>query len=333
MALVIKTQTDAEAEKRKRTRSPAYPFVNLETAIARAKEFWDKEQRNAANVNVAMTHWGFVAGSSNGAQTVAALTSFGLMQDEGIGDKRKVRLTQNALRIILGTDPKERAELVKQAALAPKIHQQLWETLGNDPPSDAQLRHTLLLEWPTPFNENAVDGFIREYRDTIAFAKLSKSDTVASEVKDNGGDEASKPPYVPKIGDWVQWEHNGVLGLPKPERIKGFAPGGEYAYVESQHGAVLVSELIPAEAPSSNSPKLPEANAQRMSPPPKTYMQEFVVPLSGGSKAVFQWPSALSAEDKADLQDSLKIVERKILRTEKAEQTIETFGIRPGAVD
>src|SRR5258708_23151736 len=168
------------ADKRKRTRSPAYPFVNLETAIAKAKQFYDKEQRNAANVGVAVTHWGYGSDSSNGAQTIAALTSFGLLQDEGIGDKRKVRLTQNALRILLDARPesKERAELIRQAALGPKIHQELWKKWGTNLPSDATLRHTLLLEWPTPFNENAVDYFIKEYRSTILYAKLLESDKV-----------------------------------------------------------------------------------------------------------------------------------------------------------
>ena len=37
-----------ESDKRKRMRSPAYPYINLETAIKRAKEFYEKEQRNAA---------------------------------------------------------------------------------------------------------------------------------------------------------------------------------------------------------------------------------------------------------------------------------------------
>ncbi len=95
------SESAATEDKRKRTRSPAYPFINLETAISRAKQFYDKEARNAANVNVAAKHWGFVEGSSNGAQTVAALISFGLMQDEGTSEKRKVKLTHNALRILL----------------------------------------------------------------------------------------------------------------------------------------------------------------------------------------------------------------------------------------
>ena len=71
-------QSDSKAAK-KRTRSPAYPYVNLEAAITRAKEFYDKEQRNSANINIAAKHWGFVDGSSSGQQTVAALMSFGLM--------------------------------------------------------------------------------------------------------------------------------------------------------------------------------------------------------------------------------------------------------------
>jgi hypothetical protein len=311
--------------KRKRTRSPAYPYINLEAAIARAKEFFAKEQRNAANINVAMKHWGFKEDSSVGAQTAAAVISFGLLQDEGIGDKRKVRLTQNALRILLDERPdsKERAELIRQAALAPKIHQQLWEKWGTDLPSDAQLKHTLLLEWPTPFNENAVDGFIREYRDTITFAKLSESDTVTSEVSDKGGESGEK--YAPKIGDYVQWEHNGVLGFPESKRVKGISPDGNWAYVDGQHGAVPIHELIPA-SPSANvqQPTRTNVGEQIQSPPKTNIMQEFVVPLSDGSKAVFQWPSSLSKEDIDDLRDSLKIVERKIVRSEKSADSEQT---------
>jgi len=49
-------------------------------------------------------------------------------------------------------------------------------------------------------------------------------------------------------------------------------------------------------------------------------MQEFVVPLSDGSKAVFQWPHSLSKEDIDDLKDSLKIVERKIARSAREDE-------------
>jgi hypothetical protein len=308
---------EAAPKKRIRTRSPAYPFVNLEGALLRARQFHAKEQRNAANVAVAATHWGFKSDSSNAAQILAALISFGLLQDDGVGDKRTVRLTQNALRILLDTRPdsKEREELIKQAALAPKIHRELWKKWGTKLPSDAQLRHTLLFEWPMPFNENSVGYFIREYKSTIAFAKLLDSDKVDSEVKDNGDSEEDAAPYIAKIGDYVQWEHNGVLGFPEALKVKGISPDGTYAYVDGQNGAVPIKELIRESAPDTQKPADVATMQQRIQSPSKTPMQELVVTLSNGGKAVFQWPGALSKADIDDLTDSLEIVKRKITRS------------------
>lgn len=302
------TPVTTNPEKRRRTRSPAYPFINLETAIVRAKEFFDKEQRNAANVSVAVSDWGFKDASSNGAQTIAALSSFGLLQGEGIGDKRTVRLTPNALRILLDTRPDsdERAKLIKEAALAPRIHQQLWEKWGNNLPSDAQLRHTLLLEWPTPFNENAVDGFIVEYNDTISFAKLAESDKVISEVQDTGGETGSK--YVPKVGDYVQWEPKGILQFREPRRITSISGDGVYAFVDGSSTGLPIGELTAQEKPVT----IPERPV--LSSPQKYSMRQDIFSLVEGTVTI-QWPTPLSPESIEDLKDWLKIVERKISRS------------------
>ena len=297
--------------KKQRTRSPAYPYVNLETAITKAREFHKEERGNAANISVAGKHWGYKENSSGAFQTAAALISFGLMTDEGTGDKRKLKLTPAAIRILLDADPNstERDRLIKEAALAPKIHQELWKRWGKDLPSVHSLKNTLLFEWKPPFNENAVDGFIKEYRDTITFAKLLDSDKVASEVKDSG----DKEPYIAQIGDWVQWEHgDGVLGFPEPKRVKGLSPDGNWAYIDGQNGCVERNQLIRASAPLNPPSGL---GSIKLEPPRKTGMQEFVVPLSEGSKAVFQWPTTLTKDDVADLKDSLKILERKIARS------------------
>ena len=318
--------TPESHEKGRRLRSPAYPFISLAVALRRAREFYDKEQRNAASLRIAAKHWNYEAKSSGGLQTAAAMISFGLMQDEGTGDKRTLKLTQMGLRILLDGRPDslERLALIKQAALTPKIHAQLWKRWAAGLPSNENLKHTLMFDWEPPFNENTVEGFIKEYRDTIAFAKLTESDSVASEAENSGGKTEGAAPYLAQIGDWVQWEHDGVLGFPEPKRVKGLSPDGNWAYVDGQNGCVLRSQLIRESAPA-NTQNPTESNlaSERIDSPRKTLMQEFVVPLSDGSKAVFQWPTSLSAEDVADLKDSLKIIERKIARSAAGEQVMK----------
>jgi hypothetical protein len=128
---------------------------------------------------VAAGHWGFKLKSSGGLTTVAALKGFGLMRDvESGGGGRSIQLTELALRILLDErDPSpERDAAIKQASLSPKIHAELWKKWPMELPSDGELRHQLIFEWK--FNENSVADFIQEYKDTIAFATLTASDTI-----------------------------------------------------------------------------------------------------------------------------------------------------------
>jgi hypothetical protein len=301
--------TVAADDKRKHTRSPAYPFVNLETAIKRAREFYKEEIRNSANLKVAVKHWGYEAKSSGGIQTAAALIAFGLLSDEGSGERRKVQLTQNALRIILDerTESPERDQAIKLAALTPKIHQELWQKFGGRLPSDEQLKHMLVLDWEPPFNENTVVGFIKEFRDTINFAKLSESDTVTLEenLKDGG-----KGAYVPQIGDYVQWESGGALQFREPARVRELSSDGRFAFVEGSSTGLPVGQLIREKAPLG--PSLVRETRNPLSP--NKPMQEDVFSLSEG-RVVLQWPTPLSADSIQDLKDWLRLVERKITRS------------------
>lgn len=309
------------APARKRTRSPAYPFINLETALERAKQFHDNEQRNAANVTVAATHWGFAEGSSYAAQTIASLIYFGLMQDEGTGDRRTVQLTQTALRILLDNRPdsQERAQLIKQAALTPKIHKQLWDK-GWTALSDANLRHRLLFEWETPFNENAIDGFIAEYKSTIAFAKLVESDKITSddgvkpkleEENTSGGTGAVGSGFKPQIGDYVQWEPKGILQFPEPKRVTSISADGNFAFVEGSGTGLPLAELTPQQKPVSAQAHHP------VSPLGKSAMRQDIFSLPEGTVTI-QWPTPLSADSIQDFKDWLKIVERKVARSTEA---------------
>ena len=67
--------------KSKKMRSPAYPGINLEVALKRASGLYVKERRNAVAFPVAVSYWGFGPKSSGGLVSVAALKSFGLLDD------------------------------------------------------------------------------------------------------------------------------------------------------------------------------------------------------------------------------------------------------------
>jgi hypothetical protein len=306
---------DSDDLGKKRTRSPASPFINLETALKRAKQFFDIQQRNAVSLKVAMKDWGYEGKSSGGLQTAATLISFGLMKDDGMGDRRKLQLTQNALRILLDQRPDsgDKAALIKQAALAPKVHQELWKKWGSSPPSDAELRHTLTLEWEPPFNEKTVDAFIKEYRDTIAFAKLTESDKVISE--DGNSSDAGNVHYVPQVGDYVQWESQGVMQFKEPVKVLSISTDRTHVFVEGTTTGIPVNQLTRVEAPFKET--LPEsARIARLPLPllPQTNMNEDVYSLPEG-RIVVQWPTPLSAESVQEIKEYLKLLERKIMRS------------------
>lgn len=178
-------------EKRKKVRSPGFPAINLEAALQRAETFYDMEKRNSASFAIAASHWNFKEKSSGALQVVAALKSFGLLKDVEGGNTRRVQLTEFGLRIILDRreNSTERSDAIKKAALMPKMHAALWRKYGTSWGSDENLRHELIFDWK--FNENTATDFIREYRETISFAKLTESDRLSESAENAENDESA----------------------------------------------------------------------------------------------------------------------------------------------
>ena len=166
----------------KRVRSPNYPAISLKEAITRARELYDEETTHPTTVDVASAHWGYKSVKTGGSIILAALSAYGLMDTEGMGEHRKVRVSDLGRGAILDERPDspERLKLLKEAALLPKLHKELWEKWGADLPSDASVRHYLVTD--RGFNEKTVGDFIAEYKATLDFAELINNGKLA-----NGG--------------------------------------------------------------------------------------------------------------------------------------------------
>ncbi len=164
-----------------RHRSPAYPVIDLQVALERARQIFDNEGRNSVPLAILLSRWGYKVGSGLGARTVAALKQFGLALDEGSGAQRRVRLSPCGYRILADKRPAstERDSLVKEAALMPRIHKELWTRYDGRLPPDESLVYELSVEGS--FATEAAEDLVREFRKTIAFAQLDESDTRSTE--------------------------------------------------------------------------------------------------------------------------------------------------------
>ena len=311
------TQPQPAEEKKKRQRSPNYPSVGLKEAIERTEAFMKVNGKAGAAPEIAARHIGFASAHGLAMSVLAALKKFGLMEDKD----GRIAPTQRAIEIVsLPKTDERRLKAIREAAVLPQIYADLIEQYrATGLPHDDTLEGELKAY--KGFNPNAVKDFLKGFRETLDFAGLSDFTVLSSE---SGQQE---PKF--KVGDFVQWESNGVLGLPASRKISGFSDDGQFAFLEGSKTGIPISEVIPAEAPSDDGLKpLPplarKSEAIRGGANQGATMRQDVFSLTEG-EVILRWPTPLSADSIVDLKDWLKIVERKITRsTTQNDQQVES---------
>ena len=160
-----------------RQRSPSYPAISISEAIDRARTLYDAEHRSPAPWQTVVEHWGYKANGGGGQTTIAALKKYGLIAYEGSGKNRKARLTDLAVNILLDKrdPPTERDAAVREAALTPTIHKELWKKTRQGS-SRQSIEHFLTVD--RNFAERAAATLIKQFDETISYAKLVDNDTV-----------------------------------------------------------------------------------------------------------------------------------------------------------
>lgn len=212
-----------------RHRSRAHPSIPLGEGIEKAESLYQAERFNWIPVKVALEHWGYKSDSSHGMRVVAALLQYGLIEDEGSGDHRRIRLSELARDILHHPNSSVRKEKLQDSALMPTLHREIWETYEKIP-SDANLRYELTKSGD--LNENAVDSFIANFRETLSFAGLSKSESSNDAL--NGADHTEEFSESENIRHSPsREEERGAGALPKtssrPYDLSLLLPTGEIA--------------------------------------------------------------------------------------------------------
>lgn len=188
-----------------KTRSPNYPAIALEEAVARLKRIYDEQRRYPATRDVLVKLMGY--GSLNGASAtvVSALSKYGLL--EGHGDTLRVSEMGQDLVLHRKGDPEYTAAL-RAAALMPTFFRELRDQYPHGLPSEHSLRASLIKRG---FNPKAIDGAIRAYRDTMEFVDAETGDSLADSPDNSPAEVAMQ---TQPIGREVATGWNGTAPTP-----------------------------------------------------------------------------------------------------------------------
>lgn len=248
-------------EKQPRFRSPPFPYVGLGKAVSKAEQLYGAVRHHAAAVATAAKAWETGAKSSATLQSAAALIQYGLLEDEGSGDSRKLKLTPLALKIVMDKRPisAERTAALKEAALSPKIFDELYDRFGTaDGIDDDLLVYALTAERvqqnKAPYSEESAADVLRVYRDSLDYAGLTESDkdSDVGPTQLPPAAEASPDRIPAKVGDFVQWVSNGVVQFAEPRKVRAISDDGDWAFVEGSQTGIAMSELEIVQPPRAN---------------------------------------------------------------------------------
>ena len=182
----------SEATTTGRFRSPPFPAIPLQKALERAEQLYRQERDHLVPIPSAAKAWGMSPTSSGPLITIGALKQYGLADDEGAGPGRKVRLTHDALRLVLDKVPNsaERQDALRRAFLAPKIFAEMWDNWKAELPSDQTIINYLVLErrlkQQAPFSEQSALELLANYRASLAFAGPQGGPNVSPPVEETG---------------------------------------------------------------------------------------------------------------------------------------------------
>jgi hypothetical protein len=240
---------NSQPVKKHKGRSPSYPGISLDAAIEKAQVVYQQQNKHFGPVAAINAAWGYAPKSGPGTVALAALKKFDLLEDEGVAAQRKARLTELARLILLKPAGEERQQAIREAALRPPIHAELWEKYGGNLPADDNLRYELVGE--RGFTESGATEFLAEFRRTIEFAQLDNSVTVTSmgrsatlqpaaakwtaqSLSTGAGPPALQIPLA--RGGVVTLSASRLVTDAEWAKVEGFVTGSKDAFVEDAHG-------------------------------------------------------------------------------------------------
>lgn len=212
------TDTDkGGAVKAKRDRSPAFPFIPLQTAIKRLASFEDYFRRHPAPAKKVGLAWGMKGYTSQAQQTMAALKYFGLVEYQGSGENLTASISEDARTYLRAQQDSIKKEVLKRVALKPKNIAKYFALWGADRPPDPVCLDQLILK--DAFTEASAKTFLSVYDDTIAFAGLRDSDKKGEDLPGEVEPEEEEEPEAEEVEEAAPLRRREKVAVMEGERV------------------------------------------------------------------------------------------------------------------
>lgn len=150
-------------------RSPRYPAVDLGEALASVQGLYESEGKTALTGEDAAKALGFKGLTGPARSRLGALRKYGLVESAGHG---MLRVSARALAILVEPeDSHERTVAVREAALAPELFRELYESHLE---ASDQSRKSYLIR-NKGFTRRGAEFVSESFRKTVEFANLVQS--------------------------------------------------------------------------------------------------------------------------------------------------------------
>lgn len=284
------------------------------------------KRHDARIMDAAKPAWGLAAKSSGTLQTVAALLAYGLVEASGVGENRKVKISDLGYRAVADPRPGAKEQALALSALKPKLIAEFWEKWGVERPTDPIAIGELHID--RGFTPEGAKAFLRVYDDTMTYAAPPEADKLVD--SDGAKVDAADPPGGDiSVGDLVCVEVGGQVVVEKAAvRAIQEHQGRNWVFVEGSETGVLISDvtLLEKAAPGAAAPaaplippKLPLPTkhdiglAERGEEMDRFTVDEGVVEIA--------FPSNMSSDSLDDLDAFFKLFIKKAKRRAGADQT------------
>lgn len=296
-------------EKQPKDRSPSFPYIGLSKAFERVEQLYGYAKRFDSRIaDASKPAWNMGHKSSSTLQTVAALLAYGLIEDSGSGDNRKIKVSDLAYRALVDQRAGATEAALAEAAIKPKLISEYLTTWGSERPPEANCLSELTLD--RGFTPDGAKAFLRVYDDTVKFAIKADIDKSVDTADDNGGEaEPSDPP--PAVGDLVQVESAGQIVF-ESTKVRAIRDG--WVFVEaSKSGAKMSDVTVLEKAPAGEreAPPTLEFEMREIKPEAGEEMDRFTVD-EGVVKILF--PTEMTADSVDELEDFFALFIKKAKR-------------------